>query len=139
MQLKNSLQTYSTVYQDKYGWSPLHCAVHHGSDECARLLVKLGADISLSCCVGKSPLHMACTMNRTALCEFLLIAGADPNLQVFGCIIMEIVVPSACRCSSICYILLYCLTDDLHCNLTILTSFLIYHDTPVDHLFPWSR
>ena len=67
--------------------------MHHGSEECARLLVKLGADISLSCCVGKSPLHMACTMNRTALCEFLLIAGADPNLQVLECIIMQLSSP----------------------------------------------
>lgn len=26
--------------KDKYGWTPLYCACHHGSTECVTLLVK---------------------------------------------------------------------------------------------------
>jgi hypothetical protein len=45
--------------QDKYGWTPLHSACHHGNIDCVKLLIKLGANVQLTERVGKTPLHLA--------------------------------------------------------------------------------
>lgn len=45
--------------QDKYGWTPLHSACHHGNIDCVKLLIKLGADVTVTEKVGKTPLHLA--------------------------------------------------------------------------------
>ena len=34
--------------RDKYGWSPLFSAVHHGNHKCVRLLLKFGASVHLT-------------------------------------------------------------------------------------------
>lgn len=45
--------------QDKYGWTPLHSACYHGNIDCVNILLKLGADITITEKVGKTPLHLA--------------------------------------------------------------------------------
>lgn len=45
--------------QDKYGWTPLHSATHHGSNDCVDTLIKLGASLSIRDNIGKTPLHLA--------------------------------------------------------------------------------
>jgi ankyrin repeat protein len=50
--------------QDKYGWTPLHSACHHGTIDCVKLLIKLGANVHLTERVGKTPLHLAVAQVR---------------------------------------------------------------------------
>lgn len=45
--------------QDKYGWTPLHSACYHGNLDCVNLLLKLGADVTITEKVGKTCLHLA--------------------------------------------------------------------------------
>jgi hypothetical protein len=50
--------------QDKYGWTPLHSACHHGNIDCVKLLIKLGANVHLTERVGKTALHLAVAQVR---------------------------------------------------------------------------
>ena len=50
--------------QDKYGWTPLHSACYHGNIDCVNLLLKLGADVTITEKVGKTPLHLAVSQVR---------------------------------------------------------------------------
>jgi len=67
--------------QDRLGWSPLHCAAHHGSFECAKVLIEAGADVSTRASTGKTPLHIAAQQGRTAICDLFISAGASLNVQ----------------------------------------------------------
>jgi hypothetical protein len=67
--------------QDRYGWTPLHSAVHQGNQECVAWLLKLGAKVNMVNSVGKSPLHTAAAQNRSAIADMLLQAKANVNLQ----------------------------------------------------------
>lgn len=69
------------VPQDRYGWTPLHCAAHQGNKDCVRLLLQYGADVTKVNREGKSALHLAAAQNRAAIVQMLLEAGADANLQ----------------------------------------------------------
>lgn len=63
--------------QDRYGWSPLHCAAHHGSIACVKRLIGLNADLQLKNVQGKTALHLACAQNRSAIVFLLLQAQSD--------------------------------------------------------------
>lgn len=58
--------------QDKYGWTPLYCAAHHGHLEIVSLLLSLGAKPTIKNSVGKSVLHAACAQNRVAIVDCIL-------------------------------------------------------------------
>lgn len=62
--------------KDKYGWTPLFSAVHHGNHKCVRLLLKFGASVHLTDNNGKTSLHIACAQNRGRICDTLVNAGA---------------------------------------------------------------
>eukprot|EP01036_Dinobryon_divergens_P023350 gene23350-31686_t len=68
--------------KDKYGWTPLYCASHHGSMECAQLLLNdLGADVSVRNNVGKTALHAAMGQNRSNISDLLISVGASLNAK----------------------------------------------------------
>jgi hypothetical protein len=67
--------------QDRYGWSPLHSAVHQGNKNCVSALIKLGANVNIANNVGKTPLHTAAAQNRGAIATLLLAAKANLNQQ----------------------------------------------------------
>jgi ankyrin repeat protein len=61
--------------RDRYGWSPLMCAVHHDAYDCAQLLLARGASMSLRNGVGKNVLHIAAARGRNLILELLLAAA----------------------------------------------------------------
>ena len=67
--------------KDRYGWTPLYCAAHHGSQECVQILLEKGADPSVQNKAGKSSIHAAASRGRTAIMDMLLNAGASLNQQ----------------------------------------------------------
>lgn len=67
--------------QDRYGWTPLHSAAHHGSKECLQWLLQLGADHGITEKTGKTPLHLAAAQARNELCTLLVTAGASLQAQ----------------------------------------------------------
>ncbi|XP_012937258.2 serine/threonine-protein phosphatase 6 regulatory ankyrin repeat subunit A [Aplysia californica] len=71
--------------QDRFGKSPLHCAVDVGSWELARLLLLHGADVNLRCHDGLSPLMYCCTADpegkRRDVMRLLLDEGAVIDLK----------------------------------------------------------
>ena len=60
--------------RDKYGFTPLHCAVHHGNVECVHALLRLGADLMSRDNVEKTPLHAAAARGKNYIVEPLLAA-----------------------------------------------------------------
>jgi ankyrin repeat protein len=58
--------------QDKYGWTPLHCACHHGNIACVELLLKLGASATKVNKQGKTPFHLASAQCRSEIVALLL-------------------------------------------------------------------
>ena len=63
----------------KYGWTPLHCAAHHGNLDIVNILIEMQADVAMEDRVGKTALHMAAGQGRIDICQALLDAGADIN------------------------------------------------------------
>jgi hypothetical protein len=63
---------------DKYGWTPLHCAVHHGHIQCVkRLLAHPSIQIEAVNKQGKTALHLGCSHNRGAIAFLLLSHKAN--------------------------------------------------------------
>lgn len=63
------------------GETPLHHAARTGNVEIAKLLVSRGAKLNGAAHGGFVPLHVAAGLNRRAMADYLLQAGADPNAQ----------------------------------------------------------
>lgn len=63
----------------KYGWTPLHCAAHHGNLDIVNLLIGMQADVAMEDRVGKTALHMAAGQGRIDICKALLDGGSDIN------------------------------------------------------------
>jgi ankyrin repeat protein len=68
-------------YRNTGGLTPLLFATRFGCLECARSIVKAGADIDRPTPEGVTPLMNAIDNNNFALANFLLDAGANPHLQ----------------------------------------------------------
>ncbi|XP_059141911.1 serine/threonine-protein phosphatase 6 regulatory ankyrin repeat subunit C-like [Physella acuta] len=71
--------------QDKFGKSPLHCAVESGNEEMAQLLLDYGADVNIRCHEGLTPLMMCCMQDlegiRAGVMKTLLKEGALVDLK----------------------------------------------------------
>lgn len=68
-------------YRNTGGLTPLLFATRFGCLECARSIVKAGADIDRPTPEGVTPLMNAIDNNNFAVANFLLDAGANPHLQ----------------------------------------------------------
>lgn len=66
---------YVVEWQDEFGFTPLHCAIHSGQVNCARQLIKAGARIDVRDREGRQPLHLACFHGHTE-CVSVLIERA---------------------------------------------------------------
>ncbi|RUS68393.1 hypothetical protein EGW08_023844 [Elysia chlorotica] len=70
--------------QDRFGKSPLHCAVAAGSDELVRLLLEFGADANVRCHEGLTPLMYCCMADpggsKVKVLQRLLEAGCLVDL-----------------------------------------------------------
>jgi len=64
--------------RDRFGWSPLDCAIDVGSVEFVRKLIKAGAEVNVES-EGISPLEAALRKERPDIAEILLKAGAVPK------------------------------------------------------------
>jgi len=64
--------------RDRFGWSPLDCAIDVGSVEFVRKLIKAGAEVNVES-EGISPLEAALHKERPDIAEILLKAGAVPK------------------------------------------------------------
>lgn len=65
--------------QCKYGWTPLHCAAHHGNSDCVDMLLEMDAGLEVPSKELKTALHMAAGQGRVEICQKLLSAGAEIN------------------------------------------------------------
>lgn len=59
------------------GWTCLHLAAHHGHSGAVEMLLRYGADVSLSDAERMQPLHRAATSGSVETCQVLLRSGAD--------------------------------------------------------------
>ncbi|KAK3720476.1 hypothetical protein RRG08_058364 [Elysia crispata] len=70
--------------QDRFGKSPLHCAVAAGSDELVCLLLRFGADVNVRCHEGLTPLMYCCMADpegaKVKVLQVLLEAGCLVDL-----------------------------------------------------------
>lgn len=65
--------------QDKYGWTPLYSACHHGNYDCVNLLLELGADPMVRNNAGKTAVHAACAQGRSIIVDRLLRPTVQPT------------------------------------------------------------
>ena len=66
------------------GWgeeTPLHCAVRHGNQVAAQLLLDSGLSVDIRPHWGLTPLHVAASKGNLPFLEFLLSKGADINAR----------------------------------------------------------
>lgn len=66
---------------DFKGWNPLLYAATGGSDQVARMLLDLGANVNAASENGTTPLMMAVRGGHKTTVKLLLARGANPNLK----------------------------------------------------------
>jgi ankyrin repeat protein len=68
------------------GWTPLHLAAYFGNNACAKDLLRRGAPIGARARNGTdaTPLHSACSGDRTDVALTLIAAGAGVNAVQHG-------------------------------------------------------
>ena len=69
------------VSHKRDGWTALHLACQHGSQEVVLHLLSRKAHLSAVNTAGETPLHTATNNSQTQVVDFLLEAKADPNAQ----------------------------------------------------------
>jgi hypothetical protein len=65
---------------NKYGESLLHKACKTGQDKILQVFLDCGADIQVSDCAGRTPMHDACHGSKPSFKTFELLLKQDPNL-----------------------------------------------------------
>lgn len=63
--------------QCKYGWTPLHTAVHHGYQQCVSIMLELQPNLEVVDRHGKTALHFATAQGRETIAQLLINAGAS--------------------------------------------------------------
>lgn len=74
----------TAVNRSRGGWTPLLCAVDHGSARAAGALLAVGADPDLAVGGRAAPVSIAAADGDQALVQALLEAGADPSSAAGG-------------------------------------------------------
>lgn len=74
----------TAVDRSRGGWTPLLCAVDHGSARAAGTLLAVGADPDLAVGGRAAPVSIAAADGDQALVQALLEAGADPSNPAGG-------------------------------------------------------
>ncbi|KAJ5662685.1 hypothetical protein N7462_011611 [Penicillium macrosclerotiorum] len=73
------------VRDNKFGWTPLHCAADYGDPELVRLLIERGAKIdAVDNCAGWTSLHVAAINGYQDVVCLLLEHGARPTKDKCG-------------------------------------------------------
>lgn len=68
--------------KDRYGWTPLYCASHHGNFDCVKLLLEMGGDPKSKNLIGKNSLHAALSQNRSLIVDLLIKNATKDNEDV---------------------------------------------------------
>lgn len=82
---KNDMQVVSFLIEKginvkvNFDSSLIICAIQHGSQEIARILIESGADVNAESYYGRRPLHLAVTNGQLDIVRLLLDRGADIN------------------------------------------------------------
>lgn len=71
-------------FADSDGYTPLHRASYGGHIDCAKYLVKHGANIEAKTTDDWTPLHCAVRWNNIIVAEYLIKQGADVNAKSNG-------------------------------------------------------
>lgn len=71
-------------FADTDGYTPLHRASYGGHKDCAKYLIKHGANLEARTNDLWTPLHCAVRWNNLLVAEFLIKKGADVNAQSDG-------------------------------------------------------
>lgn len=71
-------------YADADGYTPLHRASYGGHKDCAKYLLKKGANINVKTNDHWTPLHCAVRWNNVVVAEYLIREGADINAKSKG-------------------------------------------------------
>lgn len=71
-------------FADADGYTPLHRACYSGNIDCAKYLVRHGADIEAKTLDDWRPLHCAVRWNNIDVAEFLVKQGANVNAESSG-------------------------------------------------------
>jgi ankyrin repeat protein len=70
-------------FDEMLSWTPLHCAVHEGHRDAARLLIEAGANPNhFDDDLGDTAISLAAERSNVEMVRLLLELGADPALQV---------------------------------------------------------
>lgn len=86
IKLINLLKDYPSLvnYKDSDGYTPLHRASYGGKLDCAKYLVRHGANIEAQTSEDWTPLHCAVRWNNMTIVEFLLSQGSNINAKSNG-------------------------------------------------------
>lgn len=71
-------------FADQDGYTPLHRASYGGNLDCAKYLVRHGANLEAKTNEDWRPLHCAARWNNVEVAEFLVQQGADVNARSSG-------------------------------------------------------
>lgn len=86
IELVSCLKTDSSLvnHTDADGYTPLHRASYGGHIDCAKYLLKRGANVNARTTDDWTPLHCAVRWNNIDVAEYLIRHGADVNAKSNG-------------------------------------------------------
>lgn len=86
LQLSHCIQQDPSLvnHTDSDGYTPLHRACYGGHIDCAKYLLRKGANINARTSDDWTPLHCAVRWNNIVVAEYLIRQGADINAKSSG-------------------------------------------------------